>query len=117
MSAVTRLINAADQGASHAWLNVSDIEIAAPVKKDAPLLDVDKNFDQFALHEPTKAELVKLRFFAGITLEEAGAVLGLSERTAKRHWAYARAWLYVPSDQQLRSMGPFGRPISYDFPI
>ena len=41
------------------------------------------------------AELVKLHFFAGLSLEEAGQMLGLSYRTAKRHWAYARAWLYA----------------------
>ena len=44
---------------------------------------------------PAKAELVKLHFFAGLNLEEAGQVLGVSHRTAKRHWAYARAWLYA----------------------
>jgi RNA polymerase sigma factor (sigma-70 family) len=43
---------------------------------------------------PAKAELVKLRFFAGVTLEEAGKLLGISEPTAKRHWAFARAWLF-----------------------
>jgi DNA-directed RNA polymerase specialized sigma24 family protein len=47
-----------------------------------------------AAHDATKAELVKLRFFAGLTLEEAGKVLQLSAPTAKRYWAYARAWLY-----------------------
>lgn len=45
------------------------------------------------LHPP-KAQLVKLRYFAGVTLEEAGQVLGVSEPTAKRHWAFARAWLF-----------------------
>ena len=41
-----------------------------------------------------KAELVKLRFFVGLTIEEAAGVLGLSTPTAKRYWAFARAWLY-----------------------
>ncbi len=41
-----------------------------------------------------KANLVKLRFFAGLTVEEAGRLLGISERSVKRHWAFARAWLY-----------------------
>jgi RNA polymerase sigma factor (TIGR02999 family) len=45
--------------------------------------------------EPEKAKLVKLHYFAGLTLEEAGQVLGISQRTAKRHWGYARAWLYA----------------------
>jgi RNA polymerase sigma factor (TIGR02999 family) len=47
-----------------------------------------------AAHDAIKAELVKLRFFAGLTIEEAAKVLDLSEPTAKRYWAYARAWLY-----------------------
>ena len=50
--------------------------------------------DWLAVEDAQKAELVKLRFFVGLSLVEAGAVLGLSERTAKRHWAYARAWLF-----------------------
>jgi RNA polymerase sigma factor (sigma-70 family) len=41
-----------------------------------------------------KAELVKLRFFAGLTVAEAGKLLGISERSVKRRWAFARAWLY-----------------------
>jgi DNA-directed RNA polymerase specialized sigma24 family protein len=50
--------------------------------------------DALAAHDAVKAELVKLRFFAGLTLAEAAKVLELSEPTAKRSWAYARAWLY-----------------------
>jgi RNA polymerase sigma factor (TIGR02999 family) len=61
---------------------------------DEELLAVHEALDALAAHDPRKAELVKLRYFAGLTLEEAGAVLDLSERTAKRDWAYARAWLY-----------------------
>jgi DNA-directed RNA polymerase specialized sigma24 family protein len=44
--------------------------------------------------EPPKAQLVKLRFFAGLSLEESAEVLGISVASAKRHWAYARAWLF-----------------------
>ena len=47
--------------------------------------------------------MVKLRFFAGLTLDEAGQVLGLTERTAKRHWAFARAWLYDAIKAALKS--------------
>ena len=43
---------------------------------------------------PDKAELVKLRYFAGLTLDEAAAARGVSPATAKRHWAFAKAWLY-----------------------
>jgi hypothetical protein len=48
---------------------------------------------RLAAADPRAARLVELRFFLGLTLEEAAACLGLSERTAYRHWAYARAWL------------------------
>jgi DNA-directed RNA polymerase specialized sigma24 family protein len=58
------------------------------------LLALHEALDRLASQNPENAELVKLRFFAGLTIEEAGAVLGLSKATAKRHWAYARAWLY-----------------------
>ena len=59
------------------------------------LLALDEALDQLARAEPAKAELVKLHFFAGLTLEDAGRILNISPRTAKRHWAYARAWLYA----------------------
>ena len=61
---------------------------------DEELLAVHEALDALAAHDPRKAELVKLRYFVGLTTEEAAAALGLSERTAKRDWAYARAWLY-----------------------
>src|SRR5207253_2767003 len=57
------------------------------------LLSVDAALSQLASREPVIARLVELRFFAGLTLEEAAECLGLSQRTAYRHWAYARAWL------------------------
>jgi RNA polymerase sigma factor (TIGR02999 family) len=57
------------------------------------LLAVDEALSELAAREPVIARLVELRFFAGLTLEEAAACLGLSERKAYRHWAYARAWL------------------------
>ena len=79
-------------GAEH--LDVDEIEIAAPAGNGDELLRVHEVLDRLAAEDPQKAELVKLRFFAGLSLTEAGAVLGLPERTAKRHWAYARAWLF-----------------------
>jgi len=58
------------------------------------LLAIHEALDKFASQDKEKAELVKLRYFVGLTIEEAAGVLGISEPTAKRHWAYARAWLY-----------------------
>ncbi|MHC5023450.1 MAG: sigma-70 family RNA polymerase sigma factor [Planctomycetota bacterium] len=60
----------------------------------AELLDLDESLGRLAEEDPVKAELVKLRFFAGLTLDEAAKILGISPATADRHWAYARAWLY-----------------------
>jgi DNA-directed RNA polymerase specialized sigma24 family protein len=69
------------------------LAIAAP-DGDARVLAVHEALDAFAAHDARKAELVKLHYFGGLTLAEAGAVLGVSEPTAKRDWAYARAWLF-----------------------
>ena len=74
---------------------MDEIEIATPDGSSDELLRVHDVLDRLADEDPQKAELVKLRFFVGLSLAEAGAVLGLSERTAKRHWAYARAWMQV----------------------
>ncbi len=58
------------------------------------LLALDEALSQLAEIDGAKADLVKLRYFAGLTLEQAAEVLELSPTTAKRHWTYARAWLY-----------------------
>jgi len=68
-------------------------ELAEP-ESDARLLAVHGALDALAAHDARKAELVKLHYFGGLTLAEAGGVLGVSEPTAKRDWAYARAWLF-----------------------
>ena len=62
---------------------------------DDDLLALEEALQKLTREEPAKAELVKLHYFAGLSLEEAGRTLGISHRTAKRHWAYARAWLYA----------------------
>ena len=62
--------------------------------QEEELLAVHEALDALATHDARKAELVKLRYFAGFTLEETAAALEMSERTAKRDWACARAWLY-----------------------
>ena len=58
------------------------------------LAPVSNAGQKLAAHDPAKAELVKLRYFVGLNLREAAEVMGISEPTAKRYWAYARAWLY-----------------------
>ena len=57
------------------------------------LLSLDEALSKFAALEPEKAEFVKLRYFAGFSIDEAADLLGISRTTAKRHWVYARAWL------------------------
>jgi RNA polymerase sigma factor (TIGR02999 family) len=80
-------------GGTFERVDIADVEIEAPAPEDE-LLAIDDIVDRFALHDGQKAELVKLRYFVGLTLEEAGEVLGISTPTAKRYWAYARAWLF-----------------------
>ncbi|MBU6402423.1 MAG: RNA polymerase subunit sigma, partial [Verrucomicrobia bacterium] len=74
-------------------LDLNRLELASAMDEDQ-LLALHEALQRLAAHDPVKAELVKLRFFVGLTLEEAAKVLGFSTPTAKRHWAYARAWLY-----------------------
>lgn len=74
-------------------LNLDGLELAANLNDDQ-LLALSEALEQFAAHDARKAELVKLRFFAGLTHEQAARVLGVSEPTVKRDWAYARAWLF-----------------------
>jgi RNA polymerase sigma factor (TIGR02999 family) len=70
--------------------------LALPVKEQSDdLLALDEALTRLAEEEPIKAELVKLRYFAGLSLEEAAACLNISLATAKRYWAVARAWLYA----------------------
>lgn len=70
-----------------------DAETVSSKEPREDLLALDEALDRLAAEDPLKANLVKLRYFVGLSLPEAAAALGLSERTAGRHWAYARAWL------------------------
>jgi RNA polymerase sigma factor (TIGR02999 family) len=73
-------------------LDESALVAAAPA---TDLLALDDALAKLAAAEPVKAELVKLRFFTGLTIPEAARVLGISIATAERHWTYARVWLYA----------------------
>lgn len=74
-------------------VNLDNVDLAETAE-DETLLRVDEVLTKFAAEDPVKAELVKLRYFVGLSIPEAAAALGMSESTAKRAWAYARAWLY-----------------------
>ena len=62
--------------------------------EDDHILAVSEALEKFAKCDPQRAELVKLRYFVGLSFAEAAEVLGISEPTAKRYWSFARAWLY-----------------------
>ena len=80
-------------------LPLSDVGIAAEAPAEQ-LLALDEALDGLAAVDPVKAELVKLRYFAGLCEEEAAAALGISRATASRYWTYARAWLINALDEK-----------------
>ncbi len=84
---------AARHGGGQERVDLELLDLAAEAKDDE-LLAVGDVLDEFAATDPQKAELVKLRYFVGLTLEEVAEILGISVPTAKRWWTYARAWLY-----------------------
>ena len=83
------------QKRSGGWqrVDLDSIEVALDTPAE-DLLALDEALSQLAADDKLSANLVQLRFFAGLTLGEAAEVLGMPRRTADRHWAYARAWLY-----------------------
>jgi RNA polymerase sigma factor (TIGR02999 family) len=85
-------------GGGQPRLDLAEVEVAAPGKEEE-VLAVDGALEKFAALEPQKAELVKLRYFAGLSIVEAAQILGISVPTANRWWTYARAWLF----QEIRS--------------
>ena len=77
------------------WRRLRLDNIDLPVEEPPEdLLDLDEALQKLALEDPVCADLVKLRFFAGLTMEEAAAALGIARRSADRYWAFARSWLY-----------------------
>jgi RNA polymerase sigma factor (TIGR02999 family) len=85
-----------------------DLEAAGFLAKEPPedLEALDEALDKLAAEDPAKAELVKLRFFAGLTMPEIAQVLKISLATAERHWTYARTWLYVELEDRDDSADP-----------
>lgn len=86
---------AAKRGAGAERVDLDEIEIPSPVANDDQLLAMNDALEKFAALDPRKAELVKLRYFVGMSFDEAAAALGIAVPTAKQWWAYARAWLTV----------------------
>src|SRR5882672_234239 len=73
--------------------DIDNVEVEAPAPDDQ-LLAVNEALEKLALEYPVRAELVKLRYFVGMTNEEAAQVLGISLSTAKNYWTFSRAWLF-----------------------
>jgi RNA polymerase sigma factor (TIGR02999 family) len=86
-------------------IGLSNVEQAAEAAPD-DLLALDEALERFAALDPLKADLVKLRYFAGLTEEDAATALGISRATASRHWAYARAWLIDAVDGKSTESDP-----------
>jgi RNA polymerase sigma factor (TIGR02999 family) len=84
-------------GGGRARVPLSDVEVASEADVDE-LLALDEALERFAARDPLKAELVKLRYFAGLSEAEAAAALGISRPTASRYWTFARAWLIAALD-------------------
>jgi RNA polymerase sigma factor (TIGR02999 family) len=82
----------ARHGGGYQRIEVEQLDLAAP-DADQEIMAVDEVLDEFARKHPVKAEVVKLRFFAGMTHEETARVLGISEATARNYWTFARAWI------------------------
>jgi RNA polymerase sigma factor (TIGR02999 family) len=80
-------------GGDHQRISLEHVDPVAP-SRAADLLALDEALTRFAAEDPVKAQLVTLRYFGGLSVEEAADTLGISRATADRYWAYARSWLY-----------------------
>lgn len=85
--------------------DLEDIEIAAPLPEDR-LVQVSEALDELEREAPEAAQVVKLRYFAGLTQEQVAETMGFSLRTTERHWTWAKAWLF----QRIRSQDSPAQP-------
>ena len=74
--------------------------VAAAAPEEADLLTIDRLLDDLQARDPQQAKIIELRFFAGLTVEETAAALGISKATVKRDWAVAKAWLTIEMARQ-----------------
>jgi RNA polymerase sigma factor (TIGR02999 family) len=95
-----RAKRAAKRGGDRKRLDVDAIDLATTATPDQ-LLALEEALAKLSQTDPTAARLVELRYFAGLTVDEAGKALGISTATAYRHWNYARVWLHA----ELRESG------------
>jgi RNA polymerase sigma factor (TIGR02999 family) len=88
-------------GGGQQRVEIEELELPAEMKEEQ-LLALDEALETLSQHDPMKAQVVKLRFFVGLTNEEVAEILGISPPTVKRYWAFARAWLY----REMRAQPP-----------
>jgi len=81
------------RGSGQALLDIADLDVIAAMPDDKVLL-VDEAVEQLKLEDPEKAKIVLLKFFAGLTNEQAAEILNVNERTVRRQWEFAKAWLF-----------------------
>jgi RNA polymerase sigma factor (TIGR02999 family) len=81
------------RGGARQRIDLED-EIIAIEGPSEDIIALDEALAKLALEDPVKADLVKLRYFAGLTIEQAAKILGISKATADRYWSYCRAWLF-----------------------
>ena len=81
------------RGSGQALLNIADLDVMAAMPDDKVLL-VDEALAQLEAEDPEKARIVSLKFFAGLTNEQIAELLNVNERTVRRQWNFARAWLF-----------------------
>jgi RNA polymerase sigma factor (TIGR02999 family) len=81
------------RGSGQALLDIADLDVAAAIPDDKVLL-VDEALEQLKVEDPEKAKIVMLKFFAGLTNEQVAELLNVNERTVRRQWEFAKAWLF-----------------------
>ena len=96
--------HAQKRGGAQEPLQLDSVDVVANAD-DGTLLRIDEALDKLAREDAPSAELVRLRFFVGLKNDEVAEVLGISERTAKRYWTFARAWLYDELSREGTSAG------------
>jgi len=80
-------------GGNQQRVDLPELELVSPAEDDQ-LLAINEALDKLAVEHPEEAKLVKLRYFVGLTIEEAAEALDIAPRTAKYYWTHARAWLF-----------------------
>ena len=85
-------------GGGRQAVTLEDAELILAEPSD-DIIALDEALEKLAIEDPQKANLVKLRYFVGLTIEEAASVLGISRATADRYWSYTRVWLFHETGQ------------------